>query len=66
MFACLTIRFSPDTSTMKRYNASKYIKSENALYEVLHKKHKEIARADFEITVSFLSELSRADLIVRS
>jgi hypothetical protein len=37
---------------MKRYTAGKYIKSDDALYEVLHKKHSSISKADFEITVS--------------
>ncbi|RYO37645.1 hypothetical protein AA0111_g2582 [Alternaria arborescens] len=35
---------------MKRYTAGKYIKSDDALYDVLHKKHKGISKADFEIT----------------
>lgn len=53
-FAYISTQLFPDTDTvnMKRYNASKYIKSEDALYEVLHTKHPEIARANFEITVS--------------
>jgi hypothetical protein len=37
---------------MKRYTAGKYIKSDDALYDVLHKKHSGISKADFEITVS--------------
>jgi hypothetical protein len=36
---------------MKRYTTGKYLKSEEALYGVLHKKHPDIARASFEITV---------------
>jgi hypothetical protein len=41
---------------MKRYTAGKYIISDNALYEVLHKKHSGISKADFEITVSISPE----------
>lgn len=41
---------------MKRYTAGKYIKSDDTLYEVLHKKHSGISKADFEITVSIFSK----------
>ncbi|RII18152.1 hypothetical protein CUC08_Gglean002242 [Alternaria sp. MG1] len=37
---------------MNRYSTGKYIKSEEALYGVLHKKHPNIDRASFEITSS--------------
>ena len=39
---------------MPRYNAPKYT-SEEALYEVLHKKFSDIDRADFKIKVDLLS-----------
>lgn len=44
--------FSIIVQEMKRYTAGKYIKSDDALYDVLHKKHSGISKADFEITVS--------------
>jgi hypothetical protein len=37
---------------MERYTTGKYLKSEDALYEVLHQKHPGIARKDFCITAS--------------
>ena len=49
---------------MNRYTTGKYIKSEEALYGVLHKKHPDIARASFEITVSSYEKMmSQANIM---